>query len=44
MEVYYTKKEYNEMKNNFMKQLKAANRTINNLRAKLAERNSQEKL
>lgn len=44
MEVYYTKKEYNEMKNNRMKQLKAANRTIDNLRAKLAERNSQEKL
>lgn len=44
MEVYYTKKEYNEMKNNLMKQLKAANRTIDNLRAKLAERNSQEKL
>lgn len=41
MEVYYTKKEYNEMKNNLMKQLKAANRTIDNLRAKLAERNNQ---
>lgn len=41
MEVYYTKKEYNEMKNNLMKQLKAANRIIDNLRAKLAERNNQ---
>lgn len=35
METYYTKKEYNEMKNRLTKQLKAANAKIAKLEAKL---------
>lgn len=34
MEVYYTKKEYNEMKNRLTKQLKSANEKIARLEAK----------
>ena len=34
MEVYYTKKEYNEMKNRLTKQLKSANEKIERLEAK----------
>lgn len=35
MEVYYTKKEYNDMKNRLTKQLKVANEKIAKLEAKL---------
>ena len=35
MEVYYTKKEYNEMKNRLTKQLKARDAKIERLEAKL---------
>lgn len=35
MEVYYTKKEYNEMKNRLTKQLKAKDAKIERLEAKL---------
>ena len=34
MEIYYTKKEYNEMKNRLTKQLKSANEKIARLEAK----------
>ena len=34
MEVYYIKKEYNEMKNRLTKQLKSANEKIERLEAK----------
>lgn len=37
MEQYYSKKEYNEMKNGLIRQLKAANKTIASLKAKIAE-------
>jgi archaellum component FlaC len=35
MEVYYTKKEYNEMKNRLTKQLKTAEAKIERLEAKV---------
>ena len=35
MEVYYTKKEYNDMKNRLTKQLKAANAKIEKLEEKV---------
>lgn len=37
MEVYYTKKEYNEMKNRLTKQLKIANAKVEKLEAKVKE-------
>lgn len=37
MEVYYTKKEFNEMKNRLTKQLKTANAKIEKLEAKVKE-------
>lgn len=35
MEIYYSKKEYNDMKNRLTKQLKVANEKIAKLEAKL---------
>ena len=37
MEVYYTKKEFNEMKNRLTKQLESANKKIQSLENKVKE-------